>query len=91
MNGILRGEYKARNGKLVRCSIQVSQNMIKWIKFTGDFFIYPEEKIEELERRMIGAKKEEISKRIREFFGGVKAVGAGADDFIEVIMRAIET
>ncbi len=89
-NGILRGELKVKNGKLVKCGIEMDGDKIKNIKITGDFFIYPEEKIEEFERKMMGLKKEEISKGIREFFKGVELVGASANDFIQVMMKAME-
>ena len=47
-NGILKGELKVKNGKLIKCTLEIKDGRIKSIKFTGDFFMHPEEKIEEL-------------------------------------------
>ncbi|MCD6171849.1 MAG: hypothetical protein J7J36_05505 [Thermoplasmata archaeon] len=44
-NGILKGEIKVKNGKLLKCKIELDDNKIKNIRITGDFFMYPEEKI----------------------------------------------
>lgn len=89
-SGILKGEFKVKNGKLIKCVLEIKDGRIKSIKFTGDFFMHPEEKIEELEERLRGVEfdKEKLEKLIFEFFEEVEIIGASRGDFVEVIMRA---
>ncbi|MBC7081279.1 MAG: lipoate--protein ligase family protein [Thermoplasmatales archaeon] len=89
-NGILKGEFKVKNGKLIKCKIVLSKSIIEDIKFHGDFFIYPEEKIEEIEEKMKGIKYEEneIRKALYESFAGVEIIGADIEDFLKAIMDA---
>ena len=92
-NGTLKGELKVKGGKLIKCSIEVKNKEIKQIKITGDFFMYPEEKIEEMEEMLIGKeiKEDAIKKALDEFFLEVETFGASKEDFLEVIMMAIKT
>ncbi len=91
-NGILRGELKVKGGKLVKCSLSLKDGMIKHVKFTGDFFMYPEEKIEELEKMLEGVKctKEDIKERIAPFFDSIELMGASMEDFVTVVLIAIK-
>lgn len=86
-NGIIKGELKVKNGKLVKCKIELENGKIKKIKITGDFFMYPEEAIEKLEKNLAGKKfeKDEIEKVLNKFFKNIELVGASKKDFIKVI------
>ncbi len=87
-NGILKGEIKS--GKLIKCCLEVENNRIKNIKFTGDFFIYPEEKIEELEEKLRGVEIGNISKVIYDLFKDVEIVGASKEDFVKIVEQLIK-
>ncbi|MEM1513682.1 MAG: lipoate protein ligase C-terminal domain-containing protein [Candidatus Thermoplasmatota archaeon] len=89
-NGILRGELKVKNGKLIKCRIVLKNSTIEDIKFHGDFFIYPEEKIEEIEKKMKGIRyeEEEIKKILYENFSGLEIIGATIEDFLKAIIDA---
>ena len=89
-NGILKGELKVKNGKLIKCKIVIKNSIIEDIKLHGDFFIYPEEKIGEIEEKIRGIKydENEIRRAIYENFAGVEILGASIEDFIEVIINA---
>ncbi len=90
-NGILSAEYKVKGGKLLRCSLNVDNNVILSIKITGDFFMYPEEKIENLESMLknMEMNEENIREKINVFFNSdVQVVGADAGDFVKLIMSA---
>lgn len=89
-NGILKGELKVKGGKLVKCSLSVKDGVIEQIKFTGDFFMYPEEEIEELEKMLEGVRVEEITEIFDEFFPKVRIFGASKQDFFDVISIAIK-
>lgn len=90
-SGILSADYKVKGGKLLRCTLNVDNNVISSIKITGDFFMYPEEKIEDLEQMLAGVKMDEESLRekMNAFFSSdVQVVGADAEDFVKLIMSA---
>ncbi len=90
-NGILSAKYKVKGGKLLRCSLRLDNNVISSIKITGDFFMYPEEKVESLEEMLTGVERneEKIRGKINDFFNsGVQVVGADVEDFVKLIMSA---
>jgi len=88
-NGILKGEKKVKGGKLIKCEIEVEGRKIKEIKFTGDFFIHPEEMLEELEENLREKNIEEAEEIINSFFENIEGIGVTADDFIEVLKKAV--
>lgn len=61
------GEHKAKKG-LIRFEIEDENGIAKEVKITGDFFIYPEETIGELESTLKGKRLEELEKVIDDFF-----------------------
>jgi len=89
-NGILKGELKVKNGKLIKCRIILKNSLIEDIKLHGDFFIYPEEKIEEIEEKMKGIRYDEgeIKKILYENFKDVEIIGASIEDFLKAIINA---
>ncbi|MEA2053976.1 MAG: lipoate protein ligase C-terminal domain-containing protein [Candidatus Thermoplasmatota archaeon] len=92
-NGILKGELKVKGGKLLKCSLDIKDGKIGKIKITGDFFMYPEEKIEELEKMLVGndANEEKIKSTVDEFFSGVTIFGASKENFVELVMMTIRS
>lgn len=66
--------YKVPNGKLLKISLEYNDNnkQISNLHITGDFFIYPEEAIEIIEKQLINTKlnkkilKEKINDIIKE-------------------------
>ncbi|MDI6708350.1 MAG: lipoate protein ligase C-terminal domain-containing protein [Candidatus Thermoplasmatota archaeon] len=90
-SGILSASLKVEGGKLIRCSLEVKNSVILNAKITGDFFMHPEEKIEDLENLLRGLKLEEekIRKALSDFYSGnVLVVGASTEDFVKLIMSA---
>lgn len=51
--------YKVPEGKLLKVFLEQENKTIKEIKITGDFFIYPEEKISLLEESLLNESLEE--------------------------------
>jgi len=87
-------ELKVIGGKLIRISFLLEDNKISNMKITGDFFLYPEEGIEELERRLNGieAKPKKIQEIIIGFFNeGFVIIGAKPNDFTKAILLAKNT
>ncbi len=61
------GEHKARKG-LIRIEFDERDGKAEHVKITGDFFMHPEEAVQELERKLEGHKLEELDQIIDEFF-----------------------
>ncbi|MFX0068561.1 MAG: lipoate protein ligase C-terminal domain-containing protein [Candidatus Hodarchaeota archaeon] len=87
-----KAELKVPGGKLIRADISVKDGRIGRIVITGDFFLHPEDVLEQLEEKLLGRNAEKIEKIIRKFFTESKVVLVGADvkDFEEVILAALE-
>lgn len=57
---IKKAIYKVPNGKLLKIFLHPSSDgRIEHIRIMGDFFVYPEESIEQLEQALIGAALDE--------------------------------
>jgi len=90
------GNYKAVGGKLLRVRMTVAAGadgaqVIQSITITGDFFMHPEEAIEDLERLLTGAPLDEtaLRARLQTFFASdIQVVGADVDDFVTVLLKA---
>jgi hypothetical protein len=65
--------------------LSFSEGKIDCFRLTGDFFLFPEESIEALERALTGCYLSEYAAVVRRFFDGVNAIGISADDVIELI------
>ena len=87
-NGILKGELKVTGGKLLKCKLTLKKDVIATLKITGDFFLYPEEKITDLETCLLGCQinLRDIQSKLTYFFQHIELVGASPQDFINLIM-----
>jgi len=66
-------------------------SLIQTIRITGDFFMHPEEAIEDLEQLLTGAPLDEVAlhARVQTFFDGdVQVVGADVDDVVAALLKA---
>ena len=61
------GEHKAKKG-LIRIEFDERDGKAEHVKITGDFFMHPEEAVQELERKLEGHRLEELEQVIDEFF-----------------------
>ena len=84
-------DYKVPGGKLLRIDADVEGKIIKSIKISGDFFLYPEEKIVDVEKALAGEKIEEgnLRRKLGELFRreNIRAVGFGIDDLVKVLVE----
>ena len=55
-------------GGLLRIDLELEGSNIKNIMISGDFFFFPEEKLEELEKELIGKNLEEVKNIVEEFY-----------------------
>jgi len=66
--------------------------LIQALRITGDFFMHPEEAIEDLEQLLTGAPLDEaaLRERVQAFFDqDVQVVGADVDDFVTALLKAM--
>ncbi|MGQ4913291.1 MAG: lipoate protein ligase C-terminal domain-containing protein [Candidatus Asgardarchaeia archaeon] len=88
--------YKPKNAKLLRIKIETTDDgRIKKIRIYGDFFIYPEEKIEDIESSLIGLPisdldfiRETLNKIVNEKH--IEMIGISPDTIVEAISRIKE-
>ena len=86
-------DYKAPNGKLIRIDASLKDGKIENIIIHGDFFIYPEESITEIETILIGVRADDFlgaKRRLDALISGkkIKLVGLTVDDIIEALKKA---
>jgi hypothetical protein len=79
-------------GGLIRIALDADE-LIKDIRITGDFFIHPEEAIEDLEKTLMGVRTEEgeLLRVIKNFYAekGIEAPGIEPEDLVEAIRKAV--
>ncbi|MBS3134389.1 hypothetical protein J4214_04110 [Candidatus Woesearchaeota archaeon] len=86
---------KVLNGKLVTVLIDY-HDMIRKIRISGDFFIHPEESINEIEEFLVGLdvrlEKEVIEYKLRNFIRmrDIKLIGFDEEDLTNVIKEAVK-
>ncbi|MGC9523469.1 MAG: lipoate protein ligase C-terminal domain-containing protein [Anaerolineae bacterium] len=95
--GPVSADYKVPGGKLLRVRLTLDEEetppVIASLALTGDFFIHPEDAIDELEARLIGTplQAEALQQAAEAFYGtDVQVLGAGPADIVRVIMAAVE-
>ncbi len=80
--------YKAKGG-LIRIKIK-GEDKIEKIVITGDFFFYPENELENLEKYLIGTKisEEEVYKSIKKFYKekNIESPGLNPEDLTKAII-----
>ena len=85
-------ERKVKGGKMVKIKARIEEGVIKDIKITGDFFVYPEVGVEDIEQAVIGLRrdkeviKNEIRKVLRE--KGIRLIGFSEEDVAEMISQS---
>jgi len=79
-------------GKLIKVQLLSKFNAISNIKITGDFFLHPEELIEDLEKMLVGKPLDEkhLAHLIKSLIKEKKAtlLGAAPEDFAKCIIIA---
>ena len=88
-------KLKVPGGKLI--SVKVTYwDKIDSVQILGDFFIYPEESILEIEQSLVGtratASEQEMSSRLQSFFDGrdITLVGVTAESIAKALKMAMK-
>jgi lipoate-protein ligase A len=94
--GFQRGEHveKVPQGPLLRAVVLMNKGLIESISLTGSIHCVPVRVIEEMETSIKGAKGAEgdVAGKVRSFFQrpGVQIANCSPEDFVQVIMGAVE-
>jgi lipoate-protein ligase A len=82
-----RAEYKVPGGKLLAAETEVKDGVLTTVKLMGDFFMHPEEAINDLEEALNGKKASQIDEAVEGFFGGkeITLFGVSEEDFVHVL------
>jgi len=86
------GEHKAKKG-LIRIEFDEENGIAEHVRITGDFFVHPEEAVQELEKRLEGHRIEELEHLIDEFFAmrlDVETPYVNVEDFKIALKKALE-
>ena len=88
-----RAEYKVPGGKLLVAETEVIDGVLTTVKVMGDFFMHPEEAINDLEETFTGKKASKIDEIVEEFFGGkeITLFGVSEADFAHVLKLTLES
>ncbi len=84
--------YKVPNGKLLKISLEYDEtrNVIRHIRITGDFFVYPEETIELIEKnlRNTALNQESVLKKISSIIHKhhIECIGLNAEGLTKGIL-----
>lgn len=84
---------KIAGGKLACLELWSADGRISRAKLTGDFFLYPEERISDIERSLVGLrsdeKEEEIALRIAGALGDGTLIGISPQDIARMFRKAV--
>jgi lipoate---protein ligase len=84
--------YKSK--KLIKVSLEYDEDskIINSITITGDFFLYPEETLDELEVSLIGTKlgKDDIKQKIEKCLNGSEAFGFDSESLTDAILGCLK-
>ncbi|TAL48203.1 hypothetical protein EPN87_01155 [archaeon] len=82
---------KVPGGKLLRIKVDYS-GTINSVKITGDFFLHPEEAINDIEKSLVGAKADDVlgivTRVVQE--KGIELIGVTPDSIASVIRSAMQ-
>ena len=83
-------EFKAPKG-VIKVELETENDRIVRISLGGDFFMYPEDALEQLEQKLIGVPvgRENLLAVVKEFYsGGVQTPMVEQEHWVEAILRA---
>ncbi len=82
-------DYKVPGGKLLRIDAEVDNDIIKSVKLTGDFFIYPEKGVVLLERALQGKRISDIEETFYKVLkkNKLRVIGFDGSDLFEAFSR----
>jgi lipoate---protein ligase len=83
-----KASIKVTGGKLLKVILDYDGEIIKRVKFTGDFFIYPEDALERLESRLKNANINDVRKIVSEELTNARLYGVDAKAITKIVWEA---
>ncbi len=87
-SGTSRGKAAVKSGKLIKVDAIFRGDVIESIKITGDFFLHPESRIEEIEERLRGRRVDEVKDIVTEMLGDAEYIGLSVEALTEAVIQA---
>jgi lipoate---protein ligase len=92
-----KSHFVYKSTKLIRVLLEYTErtptqdSIINSIIITGDFFIYPEESLNELEASLIGMRLEKntVRRRVQQWLSGSQVFGFDSESLTEAIMGCL--
>jgi hypothetical protein len=85
-------EFKAPGG-LIKVELELEGDKISHVSLSGDFFMYPEDALEQLEQTLIGVKVDEKSllKEVQQFYDStnVRTPMVEPAHWVDAILHAV--
>jgi lipoate-protein ligase A len=91
---ISSARHKVKEGKVVKVEVEYEE-VIKNIRITGDFFLHPEDILEEIEKSIAGLERNAdintITSRIQRIIAAkdIQMIGIGPESIARVIKEAL--
>ena len=89
----MKAMLKVPHGKLIRVNLEIVEGTIREIRFTGDFFLHPEDSLNHLESALTDkpAQIPILKETILEFFEKTRCtlVGVQPESFVAVVEKAV--
>ena len=91
----MHGEYKTPGGKLVAVDFTVADGLLRQVRVSGDFFLYPEEALTTIDNALAGASVDEapdqLAARIAAALApGVTMLGFSPEAVATAVRRGLE-
>lgn len=78
---------KVPGGKMIEAEVELKEDVIEYVKITGDFYFHPEEELEMLEEALRGISIHMVRDVVKRFLKGRKITLVGIDE--EAIAKVI--
>ncbi|MBD3387912.1 MAG: hypothetical protein GF416_02585 [Candidatus Altiarchaeales archaeon] len=88
----MRGKaiLKVPGGKLLKADVRHENGRILKAKVTGDFFMHPESRMDELDEQLRGIKAGDVRKVVKKALEGAELYGVDAESIVKVICEAVK-
>jgi lipoate-protein ligase A len=78
--------HKAPGG-LIRAVLEVREGVLATASLSGDFFLYPEDRLSDLEAALTGVSLDDIEQVVTRFYAlyGIESPGITPQDFLQAL------
>ena len=76
---------KISGGKSIKIDLEIIDGKIVKFILSGDFFAFPNEKLEEMEKKIIGKNIDEVEKIINEYKYKINLIGISFNDILSLL------